>query len=56
VRDLSNLLRPSALDDLGLIAALRALSNDVADRSRLTIDLELLQQRLGILKLIPWSL
>lgn len=41
VRDLSNLLRPSALDDLGLVAALRALSNDVADRSRLRVDLEL---------------
>ena len=30
VRDLSNLLRPSALDDLGLSAALRALAADVS--------------------------
>ena len=41
VRDLSNLLRPSALDDLGLMAALRALADDVAQRSRLRIDLDL---------------
>ena len=41
VRDLSNLLRPSALDDLGLVAALRALANDVSQRSRLHVDLDL---------------
>jgi signal transduction histidine kinase len=41
VRDLSNLLRPSALDDLGLVPALRALANDVAQRSRLQVDLGL---------------
>jgi len=41
VRDLSNLLRPSALDDLGLAAALRALAADVSERSRLQIDLEI---------------
>ena len=41
VRDLSNLLRPSALDDLGLLAALRALADDVAERSRLKVNLEL---------------
>jgi len=40
VRDLSNLLRPSALDDLGLVAALRALTEDMAQRSRTTIDLD----------------
>jgi signal transduction histidine kinase len=39
VRDLSNLLRPSALDDLGLTAALRALAADVSERSRITVDL-----------------
>jgi len=39
VRDLSNLLRPSALDDLGLAAALRALADDVTERSRLQVDL-----------------
>ena len=39
VRDLSNLLRPSALDDLGLAAALRALADDTSARSRLQIDL-----------------
>jgi signal transduction histidine kinase len=41
VRDLSNLLRPSALDDLGLSAALRALAADVAERSRIKVDLEI---------------
>ena len=39
VRDLSNLLRPSALDDLGLSAALRALAADVSARSRIKVDL-----------------
>jgi len=39
VRDLSNLLRPSALDDLGLAAALRALADDTSARSRLQVDL-----------------
>lgn len=41
VRDLSNLLRPSALDDLGLVPALRALAADVSQRSRLRVDLEI---------------
>jgi signal transduction histidine kinase len=41
VRDLSNLLRPSALDDLGLSAALRALAADVAERSRIKVDLDI---------------
>lgn len=41
VRDLSNLLRPSALDDLGLLAALRALAEDVSDRSRIKVDLDI---------------
>ena len=41
VRDLSNLLRPSALDDLGLSAALRALAADVSARSRIKVDLEI---------------
>ncbi|MEO8682364.1 MAG: sensor histidine kinase [Vicinamibacterales bacterium] len=41
VRDLSNLLRPSALDDLGLVAALRALADDVSQRSRLRVELEI---------------
>lgn len=41
VRDLSNLLRPSALDDLGLVAALRALAQDVSQRSRLKVSLDL---------------
>lgn len=41
VRDLSNLLRPSALDDLGLVAALRALVDDVSQRSRLHVDLDI---------------
>ena len=41
VRDLSNLLRPSALDDLGLSAALRALAEDVSERSRIKVDLDI---------------
>lgn len=41
VRDLSNLLRPSALDDLGLSAALRALAADVSEHSRIKVDLEI---------------
>ena len=39
VRDLSNLLRPSALDDLGLVPALQALSTDVAERARIDVTL-----------------
>jgi signal transduction histidine kinase len=41
VRDLSNLLRPSALDDLGLAAALRALADDFSTRARIAVNLEL---------------
>ena len=41
VRDLSNLLRPSALDDLGLAAALRALADDFSTRPRISVALEL---------------
>lgn len=41
VRDLSNLLRPSALDDLGLAAALRALADDTSARSRLPVELSI---------------
>ena len=37
VRDLSNLLRPSALDDLGLVPALRALAEDVAAHARIEV-------------------
>ncbi|MEW5984678.1 MAG: sensor histidine kinase [Acidobacteriota bacterium] len=40
VRDLSNLLRPSVLDDLGLIAALRALAGDFARRTRIEVALD----------------
>ena len=41
VRDLSNLLRPSVLDDLGLVAALTALVDDFSMRTRIatTVDL-----------------
>jgi signal transduction histidine kinase len=48
VRDLSNLLRPSVLDDLGLVPALRALADDFATRTRiaLTLDLEGADRRL----------
>lgn len=41
VRDVSNLLRPSALDDLGLVAALRALVDDFAARTRIEVALHL---------------
>jgi signal transduction histidine kinase len=39
VRDLSNLLRPSVLDDLGLAAALKALANDFSARTRIDTEL-----------------
>ncbi|MCC7126725.1 MAG: sensor histidine kinase [Acidobacteria bacterium] len=41
VRDLSNLLRPSVLDDLGLVAALRALVDDFAARTRIEVRLDI---------------
>jgi two-component system sensor histidine kinase UhpB len=40
VRDLSNLLRPSVLDDLGLAAALRALADDFARATQVAVSLE----------------
>ena len=41
VRDVSNLLRPSVLDDLGLGPALRALADDFAARTRIVVALDL---------------
>ncbi len=41
VRDLSNLLRPSVLDDLGLGPALRALADEFAARTRIAVALDL---------------
>jgi two-component system NarL family sensor kinase len=41
VRDLSNLLRPSVLDDLGLAAAMNALVDDFAKRTRIDTRLSL---------------
>lgn len=41
VRDLSNLLRPSVLDDLGLAPALRGLAEDTSRRVGIDVDLEL---------------
>ncbi len=41
VRDLSNLLRPTALDDLGLLPALRALAEDFGRRTRIEVALEI---------------
>jgi signal transduction histidine kinase len=41
VRDLSNLLRPSALDDLGLAPALRALAEDFSTRTRLAVSVDI---------------
>jgi signal transduction histidine kinase len=40
VRDLSNLLRPAVLDDLGLLPALRALTEDFTRRARIEATLE----------------
>ena len=40
VRDLSNLLRPTVLDDLGLMPALRGLIEDFARRTRIDARLE----------------
>jgi signal transduction histidine kinase len=40
VRDLSNLLRPSALDDLGLVPAVRGLIEDFARRTRIEVELD----------------
>ncbi len=39
VRDLSNLLRPSVLDDLGLVPALRGLVDDFSKRTRIDVTL-----------------
>jgi signal transduction histidine kinase len=41
VRDLSNLLRPAALDDLGLLDSLRALVSDFSARTRINVALDL---------------
>jgi signal transduction histidine kinase len=41
VRDLSNLLRPSVLDDLGLLAALRGMAEDFARRTHIEVRLDL---------------
>lgn len=41
VRTLAFDLRPTVLDDLGLVAALRRLINEVASRNALTVDLAL---------------
>lgn len=41
VRDLSNLLRPTVLDDLGLLPALRGLTDDFERRTRIQADLEI---------------
>ena len=40
VRDLSNLLRPSVLDDLGLVPALRGLVDDFSKRTRIDVSLQ----------------
>jgi len=40
VRDLSELLRPRALDDLGLASALRALVDDFRQRTQIDVSLE----------------
>ncbi|MEK7330648.1 MAG: sensor histidine kinase, partial [Candidatus Eisenbacteria bacterium] len=39
VRDLSNLLRPTVLDDLGLVPALRGLVDDFSKRTRIAATL-----------------
>jgi signal transduction histidine kinase len=42
IRNLTNDLRPSLLDDLGLVPALRALAKDVADQTGLAVRVETL--------------
>jgi signal transduction histidine kinase len=39
VRDLSNLLRPQAIDDLGLVPALRGMAEDFAARTHLEVKI-----------------
>jgi len=39
VRDLGNLLRPQAIDDLGLVPALRGMAEDFATRTHLQVEL-----------------
>jgi signal transduction histidine kinase len=39
VRDLSNLLRPQAIDDLGLVPALRTMAEDFAARTHLEVEI-----------------
>lgn len=39
VRDLSNLLRPQAIDDLGLVPALRGMAEDFAARTQLEVEI-----------------
>jgi signal transduction histidine kinase len=41
VRDLSNLLRPSVLDDLGLVPAVRGLADDFARRAQVQLNLDI---------------
>ncbi len=41
VRDLSNLLRPTVLDDFGLVPAVRGLVEDFARRTRIEADLSI---------------
>lgn len=41
VRDISNLLRPTVLDDLGLMPALRGLIDDFSKRTRIRVTLEI---------------
>jgi signal transduction histidine kinase len=41
VRDQSNLIRPSVLDDLGLVPAMRALAEDFEKRTQIRVGLDL---------------
>ena len=40
IRDVSELLRPRALDDLGLVPALRALAADFSRRTKIPVEIE----------------
>jgi signal transduction histidine kinase len=40
VRDLSNLIRPSVLDDLGLLPALRSLADDFSERTGIAVHVD----------------
>jgi len=51
VRDLSNLIRPSVLDDLGLVPALRGLAEDFEKRTQVQVALDV-DESAGVLPIV----